>query len=145
MNDGLLRTLVPQVIGVLVRRGTDFATAEDAVQEALLEAHRTWSERPPDDPKGWLVTVAQRRAVDIVRAESSRRRREETAALEPPQGPTEHGDDTLLLLFLCCHPSLTPASAVALTLRAVGGLTTHEIAEAFLVPEATMAQRISRA
>ena len=145
MNDALLRTLVPQVIGVLVRRGTDFATAEDAVQEALLEAHRTWSERPPDDPKGWLVTVAQRRAVDIVRAESSRRRREETAALEPPQGPTEHGDDTLLLLFLCCHPSLTPASAVALTLRAVGGLTTHEIAEAFLVPEATMAQRISRA
>jgi RNA polymerase sigma factor (sigma-70 family) len=145
VNDGLLRTLVPQVIGVLVRRGTDFATAEDAVQEALLEAHRTWSERPPDDPKGWLVTVAQRRAVDIVRAESSRRRREETAALEPPQGPTEHGDDTLLLLFLCCHPSLTPASAVALTLRAVGGLTTHEIAEAFLVPEATMAQRISRA
>jgi len=145
VNDALLRTLVPQVIGVLVRRGTDFATAEDAVQEALLEAHRTWSERPPDDPKGWLVTVAQRRAVDIVRAESSRRRREETAALEPPQGPTEHGDDTLLLLFLCCHPSLTPASAVALTLRAVGGLTTHEIAEAFLVPEATMAQRISRA
>ncbi len=145
MNDALLRTLVPQVIGVLVRRGTDFATAEDAVQEALLEAHRTWSERPPDDPKGWLVTVAQRRAVDIVRAESSRRRREETAALEPPQGPTEHGDDTLLLLFLCCHPSLTPASAVALTLRAVGGLTTREIAEAFLVPEATMAQRISRA
>ncbi len=145
MNDALLRTLVPQVIGVLVRRGTDFATAEDAVQEALLEAHRTWSERPPDDPKGWLVTVAQRRLVDIVRSESSRRRREETAALEPPQGPTEHGDDTLLLLFLCCHPSLTPASAVALTLRAVGGLTTREIAEAFLVPEATMAQRISRA
>ena len=145
MNDALLRTLVPQVIGVLVRRGTDFATAEDAVQEALLEAHRTWDARMPQDPKGWLVTVAQRRAVDIVRSESSRRRREDVVALEPPQGPTEHGDDTLLLLFLCCHPSLSPASAVALTLRAVGGLTTREIAEAFLVPEATMAQRISRA
>ena len=145
MNEQLLRALVPQVIGVLVRRGTDFATAEDAVQDALLEAHRTWSERPPDDPKGWLVRVAQRRLVDAHRSEAARRRREETVAVEPPPGPTEHGDDTLLLLFLCCHPSLTPASAVALTLRAVGGLTTREISDAFLVPEATMAQRISRA
>ena len=145
MNEQLLRALVPQVIGVLVRRGTDFATAEDAVQDALLEAHRTWSERAPDDPKGWLVRVAQRRLVDAHRSETARRRREETVAVEPPPGPTEHGDDTLLLLFLCCHPSLTPASAVALTLPAVGGLTTREIAEAFLVPEATMAQRISRA
>lgn len=145
MNDALLRELVPQVLGVLVRRGNDFATAEDAVQEALLDAHRTWDERMPDDPKAWLVTVAGRRLVDAQRSEAARHRREEAALAEPPPGPAEQADDTLLLLFLCCHPSLSPASAVALTLRAVGGLTTKEIAEAFLVPEATMAQRISRA
>ena len=145
MNDALLRELVPQVLGVLVRRGHDFATAEDAVQEALLEAHRTWDERMPDDPKGWLVTVATRRLIDLRRSEAARRRREEAALTEPPPGPVEQADDTLLLLFLCCHPALSPASAIALTLRAVGGLTTREIAEAFLVPEATMAQRISRA
>jgi RNA polymerase sigma factor (sigma-70 family) len=145
MNEALLRELTPQVLGALVRRGNDFAAAEDAVQEALLEAHRTWAERPPDEPKGWLVTVAQRRLVDAHRSEAARRRREELTSLEPPRGPTERADDTLLLMFLCCHPALSPASAVALTLRAVGGLSTREIAEAFLVPESTMAQRISRA
>ena len=145
MNEEALRDLVPQVLGVLVRRGHDFATAEDAVQEALLDAHRTWDERMPDEPKAWLVTVAGRRLVDAQRSEAARRRREEAALTEPPPGPAEQADDTLLLLFLCCHPALSPASAIALTLRAVGGLTTREIAEAFLVPEATMAQRISRA
>jgi RNA polymerase sigma factor (sigma-70 family) len=145
VNEEALRDLVPQVLGVLVRRGHDFATAEDAVQEALLDAHRTWDERMPDDPRAWLVTVAGRRLIDAQRSEAARRRREEAALTEPPPGPAEQADDTLLLLFLCCHPALSPASAVALTLRAVGGLTTREIAEAFLVPEATMAQRISRA
>jgi len=145
VNEEALRDLVPQVLGVLVRRGHDFATAEDAVQEALLDAHRTWDERMPDEPKAWLVTVAGRRLVDAQRSEAARRRREEAALTEPPPGPAEQADDTLLLLFLCCHPALSPASAIALTLRAVGGLTTREIAEAFLVPEATMAQRISRA
>ena len=145
MNEEALRDLVPQVLAVLVRRGHDFATAEDAVQEALLDAHRTWDERMPDDPKAWLVTVAGRRLIDLQRSEAARRRREEAALTEPPPGPAEQADDTLLLLFLCCHPALSPASAVALTLRAVGGLTTREIAEAFLVPETTMAQRISRA
>jgi RNA polymerase sigma factor (sigma-70 family) len=145
VNEEVLRTLVPQVLGVLVRRGNDFASAEDAVQEALVEAHRTWAERMPDEPKAWLVTVAQRKLVDLHRSEAARRRREEATGREPVPGPTEQGDDTLLLMFLCCHPALSPASAVALTLRAVGGLTTREIAEAFLVPEATMAQRISRA
>jgi RNA polymerase sigma factor (sigma-70 family) len=145
VNEEALRDLVPQVLAVLVRRGHDFATAEDAVQEALLDAHRTWDERMPDDPKAWLVTVAGRRLIDLQRSEAARRRREEAALTEPPPGPAEQADDTLLLLFLCCHPALSPASAVALTLRAVGGLTTREIAEAFLVPEATMAQRISRA
>jgi RNA polymerase sigma factor (sigma-70 family) len=133
------------VLGVLVRRGNDFASAEDAVQEALLEAHRTWPAGPPDDPKAWLVAVAHHRLVDARRSQAARRRREDAAALDPGPGPTEQTDDTLLLMFLCCHPALSPASAVALTLRAVGGLTTREIAEAFLVPEATMAQRISRA
>ena len=145
MNEEALRDLVPQVLGVLVRRGHDFATAEDAVQEALLDAHRTWDERMPDEPKAWLVTVAGRRLVDAQRSEAARRRREEAVLTEPPPGPAEQADDTLLLLFLCCHPALSPASANALTLRAVGGLTTREISEAFLVPEATMAQRISRA
>jgi len=145
VTDDLLRTLAPQVLGVLVRRGDDFAAAEDAVQEALVEAHRRWPDGLPDDPKAWLVTVAGRKLVDAHRSETARRRREQAVALERGPGPTEHADDTLLLMFLCCHPSLSAASAVALTLRAVGGLTTREIADAYLVPEATMAQRISRA
>ena len=145
MNDDLIRGLAPQVLGILVRRGTDFAAAEDAVQEALLEAHLSWPDQLPDDPKSWLITVARRKLIDAQRSAIARRRREDSTLLEPAPGPTEQADDTLLLLFLCCHPSLSPASAIALTLRAVGGLTTGEIAEAFLVPEATMAQRISRA
>ncbi len=145
IDELLLRELTPAVTGVLVRRGVDFATAEDAVQEALLQATRTWAEQQPADPKGWLVTVAWRKFLDAHRAETSRRHREERVETEPPPGPTESADDTLALFFLCAHPSLTPASAVALTLRAVGGLTTRQIAAAYLVPEATMAQRISRA
>ena len=145
MNDEVLRSLAPQVLGVLVRRGTDFSAAEDAVQEALLEAYQRWPQQEPDDPKAWLVTVANRKLIDAHRSETARRRREDATLYEPPAGPTEQTDHTLLLLFLCCHPSLSPASAVALTLRAVAGLTTAQIADAFLVPEATMAQRISRA
>jgi RNA polymerase sigma factor (sigma-70 family) len=145
MTEDVYRVLGPQVLGILVRRGADFPAAEDAVQEALLEAHQAWPRRMPDDPKGWLLTVARRKLIDAHRSEAARRRREEATLREPPAGPAEQADDTLLLLFLCCHPALPPASAVALTLRAVGGLTTREIAEAFLVPEATMAQRISRA
>ncbi|MGW0180418.1 RNA polymerase sigma factor [Nocardia sp. NPDC003345] len=145
MNDALLRELVPAVLAVLVRRGADFASAEDAVQEALIRALETWPQDPPRDPKGWLVTVAWRRFLDAARAETSRRGREVAAEVEPPPGPVPAGDDTLWLYFLCAHPSLAPASAVALTLRAVGGLTTRQIATAYLVPEATMAQRISRA
>ncbi|MBW6435229.1 RNA polymerase subunit sigma-24 [Actinoplanes hulinensis] len=140
-----LRSLTPGVLGILVRRGADFAAAEDAVQDALVEALRVWPDDPPRDPKGWLVTVAWRRFLDAARSEAARRRREESAEEEPPPGPATSVDDTLQLYFLCAHPSLTPASAVALTLRAVGGLTTRQIAEAYLVPEATMAQRISRA
>ncbi len=145
MDEMLLRELTPAVIGVLVRRGIDFATAEDAVQDALLQASLTWPDRPPADRKGWLVTVAWRKFLDAHRAEASRRERELRVEIEPPPGPAESSDDTLRLFFLCAHPSLTPASAVALTLRAVGGLTTRQIARAYLVPEATMAQRISRA
>ncbi|KIA62378.1 RNA polymerase sigma factor [Nocardia vulneris] len=145
MDEALLRTLTPAVLGILVRRGADFAAAEDAVQEALIETLRAWPDEPPRDPKGWLVAVAWRKFLDAARAETSRRRREELVEVEPPPGPAETADDTLQLYFLCAHPSLTPASAVALTLRAVGGLTTRQIAEAYLVPEATMAQRISRA
>jgi RNA polymerase sigma factor (sigma-70 family) len=145
VNEKLLRTLIPAVTGVLVRRGADFATAEDAVQEALIRALATWPTNPPADPKGWLTTVAWRKFLDSARAENSRRAREARVLAEPPPGPTEDTADTLQLYFLCAHPSLTPASAVALTLRAVGGLTTRQIAEAYLVPEATMAQRISRA
>lgn len=145
VDEGLLRALVPQVLAALVRRGEEFAAAEDALQEALLEALRVWPEHPPTNPRGWLLSVARRRLVDARRSEAARRRREEAVHDEPAQGPTEQADDTLLLLFLCTHPDLTPASAVALTLRAVGGLTTREIADAFVVPEATMAQRISRA
>ena len=145
MNDALLRELIPAVTGVLVRRGADFATAEDAVQEALIRALATWPTDPPADPKGWLITVAWRRFLDTTRAETARLAREIRVEAEPPRGSAEDRDDTLWLYFLCAHPSLTPASAVALTLRAVGGLTTRQIAEAYLVPEATMAQRISRA
>jgi len=141
----MLRELVPVVIGVLVRRGADFAAAEDAMQDALVEAVRVWPDDPPRDPKGWLVTVAWRKFVDASRADTSRRHREVRVEGEPMPGPGEAVDDTLQLYFLCAHPSLTPASAVALTLRAVGGLTTRQIARAYLVPEATMAQRISRA
>ncbi|KOU12685.1 RNA polymerase sigma24 factor [Streptomyces sp. NRRL F-2295] len=141
----MLRSLTPGVIGVLVRRGADFAAAEDAVQDALVEAVRVWPDDPPRDPKGWLITVAWRRFVDAARAETARRRREDRAETEPAPGPAPSVDDTLQLYFLCAHPSLTPSSAVALTLRAVGGLTTRQIARAYLVPEATMAQRISRA
>ncbi|MFB6484435.1 MULTISPECIES: RNA polymerase sigma factor [Streptomyces] len=145
MDEALLRSLTPGVLGILVRRGADFAAAEDAVQEALVEAIRTWPADPPRDPKGWLVTVAWRRFLDATRADSARRRREDLVDEEPPPGPAPAVDDTLQLYFLCAHPSLTPSSAVALTLRAVGGLTTRQIAQAYLVPEATMAQRISRA
>jgi RNA polymerase sigma factor (sigma-70 family) len=144
VND-LLRTLAPPVLGVLVRRGADFGGAEDAVQEALIEAVRHWPDGLPDDPKAWLLRVAGRKLIDAQRSEAARRRREQRVHDEPPPGPTEQSDDTLLLLSRCCHPALSPASAVALTLRAVGGLTTAQIARAFLVPEATMAQRISRA
>ena len=149
MDELLLRTLTPSVIGILVRRGADFAAAEDAVQDALLEALRVWPEDPPTEPKGWLLTVAWRKFLDASRADAARRRREDRLELESPPGsepaPASAVDDTLELYFRCAHPSLTPASAVALTLRAVGGLTTRQIAEAYLVPEATMAQRISRA
>lgn len=143
--DELLKHVAPQVLGILVRRGADFAAAEDAVQEALVEAFRRWPSEQPDDPRAWLVTVASRKYVDAVRSEAARRRREERFHDEPAPGATEQADDTLLLLFLSCHPALSPTSAVALTLRAVGGLTTRQIAQAYLVPEATMAQRISRA
>ncbi len=141
----VVRGLVPAVLGILVRRGADVALAEDAVQEALISALDSWAEQEPDDPKAWLVTVAWRKLIDAQRSESARRHREERVLDEPGPGATEQRDDTLLLLFWCCHPSLSPSSAVALTLRAVGGLTTRQIAAAFLVPEATMAQRISRA
>ncbi|WP_119291823.1 sigma-70 family RNA polymerase sigma factor [Streptomyces sp. YIM 130001] len=155
-TEALLREHAPQVLGALVRRYGHFDQAEDAVQEALLAASGQWPEQgAPDNPRGWLIKVASRRLVDQLRAEQARRRREESAAAlsvrdhdtDPAPGesraPSE--DDTLTLLFLCCDPSLTPAAQVALTLRAVGGLTTAEIARAHLVPEATMAQRISRA
>jgi RNA polymerase sigma factor (sigma-70 family) len=145
VNETLLRELIPAVTGVLVRRGADFATAEDAVQEALIRALATWAKDPPADPKGWLITVAWRKFLDTIRSDSARHVREVRVEAEPPPGPAASPTDTLQLYFLCAHPSLTPASAVALTLRAVGGLTTRQIAEAYLVPEATMAQRISRA
>src|SRR3954447_18306934 len=143
----LLRALVPRVLAGLVRRGEDFDAAEDALQEALLEALRVWPEHPPDDPRARLTTVATRRLADAPRSEGARHRREAQAHAESRVGGPgpEEGDDTLFLLFCCCHPELAPASQVALTLRAVGGLSTREIADAFYVPEATMAQRISRA
>ncbi|MCC3279491.1 RNA polymerase subunit sigma-24 [Arthrobacter sp. zg-Y40] len=145
VDEQLVRTLTPQVIAVLVRRGADFAAAEDAVQDALIEALRAWPQNPPRDPKAWLVTAAWRKFLDATRADTSRRRRELTVDAEPPPGPSGKTDDTLQLYFLCAHPSLSPSSAVALTLHAVGGLTTRQIAAAYLVGEATMAQRISRA
>jgi RNA polymerase sigma factor (sigma-70 family) len=145
LDEGALRALVPRVLAGLVRRGEDFDAAEDALQEALLEALRVWPEHPPRDPRAWLAAVASRRIVDARRSEAARHRREEMEHAEPPPGPAEEADDTLFVLFCCCHPGLPPASQVALTLRAVGGLTTREIADAFYVPEATMAQRISRA
>lgn len=145
MDEAQLRDLIPGVLAALVHRGADFATAEDAVQEALVKAVETWPNTPPDDPKGWLITAAWHRFVDLVRSDTARRNREDRLWAEPPPGPTASTDDTLQLYFLCAHPSLTSSSAVALTLRAVGGLTTRQIAQAYFVPEATMAQRISRA
>jgi RNA polymerase sigma factor (sigma-70 family) len=140
--------LVPQVLAAVLRRFGDFADSEDAVQEAMLAATEQWPRQgTPDNPVGWLIHVASRRMVDQARSESARRDREAVAAArEPrdPQPPADH-DDTMALMFMTCHRELTPASAIALTLRAVGGLSTTEIANAFLVPEATMAQRISRA
>jgi RNA polymerase sigma factor (sigma-70 family) len=145
--EGLLRDLAPQVLGSLARRYCDFAAAEDAVQEALLAAALHWPrEGIPAKPRGWLIQTAERRLIDQRRSERSRRDREARASLqEVPTPEVSDRDDTLTVLFMCCHPALTPASAIALTLRAVGGLTTAEIANAFLVDEATMAQRISRA
>ena len=149
----LLRELAPQALGVVARRFRDFSLAEDAVQEALLAAFRQWPlEGIPENPRGWLIRVASRRMTDTVRSEMARRRRETvmTTADQPTIEPAEletdmDPEDTLVLLFMCCHPALSTSSAIALTLRAVGGLTTAEIANAFMVPEATMAQRISRA
>ncbi|OCI31253.1 RNA polymerase sigma factor [Oerskovia enterophila] len=145
--EDLLRELAPQVLGTLARRSGDFAGAEDAVQEALLAAVTSWAAQGfPEHPRAWLQQVASRRLVDAQRSEIARRRRERAlAASEVPGAEPSARDDSLALLFACCHPALTPPSAVALTLRAVGGLTTLEIARAFGVPEATMAQRISRA
>ena len=152
-SEHLLRDLAPQVLGAVVRRFRDFAAAEDAVQEALLAAALQWPrDGVPENPRGWLIQVASRRMTDHLRSEIALRHRETAVAIESGsvapapdiEGDAEQ-DDTLILLFMCCHPALTPSSTIALTLRAVGGLTTAEIAHAFLVPEATMAQRISRA
>ncbi|MPY87027.1 MAG: RNA polymerase sigma factor [Luteitalea sp.] len=155
-GENLLRELAPQVLGAVIRRFSNFSAAEDAVQEALLAAAVQWpKEGVPDNPRGWLIHVAGRRMTDHLRAELARRRREAVVVMQVPadqqvvpaadSGAGTDQDDTLILLFMCCHPALTRPSAIALTLRAVGGLTTAEIANAFLVPEATMAQRISRA
>jgi len=144
--EDLLRAAAPRVLGAVVRRFGDFAACEDAVQEALLAAATQWpAEGTPQEPVAWLIAVASRRMTDRHRSEAARAEREELSAHEPSPGPVADHDDTLALMFMCCHPSLTPASAIALTLRAVGGLTTREIATAFLVPEATMAQRVTRA
>lgn len=145
VDEAQLRDLIPHVLAALVHRGADFATAEDAVQEALVRALEKWPDQRPDAARAWLISTAWHRFVDVTRSDSARRRREQRVSGEPPPGPTASADDTLHLYFLCAHPSLTPTSAVALTLRAVGGLTTRQIAQAYLVPEATMAQRISRA
>ena len=152
----LLRDLTPKVLGTIVRRYRDFAGCEDAVQEALIAAATQWPESGvPDNPRGWLTRVATRRITDEIRSSAARRLRErlvvslipadEQIALAADEAGASEGDDTLELLFMCCHPALSPSSQVALTLRAVGGLTTFEIARAFLVPEPTMAQRLSRA
>jgi RNA polymerase sigma factor (sigma-70 family) len=153
--ENLLRPLVPQVVGALVRRHGDFDLAEDATQEALLAATLQWpTDGIPDNPRGWLITVSSRRMIDLLRSEQARQRRENELAqrmrpeaLQAPAAddPQAESDDTLVLLFMCCHPSLSPASQIALTLRAVGGLTTAEVARAFLVSEDTMARRITRA
>jgi predicted RNA polymerase sigma factor len=145
VDDVELRALAPAALSVLVRRGADFATAEDAVQEALIRALARWRDDVPADPTGWLITVAWRAFRDTTRSETARRDPELPNGTEPPVGAVPSDDDTLQVYFLCAHPDLTPSSAVALTLRAVGGLTTRQIAQAYLVPEATMAQRISRA
>ena len=145
MDDVELRELVPKVLSVLVRRGADFATAEDAVQEAVIRALSAWEDDAPSDPEGWLITVSWRAFIDMARSASARRDREVRFGSDPPTGVVPSVDDTLRLYFLCAHPDLTSSSAVALTLRAVGGLTTRQIAQAYLVPESTMAQRISRA
>ncbi|MCT2583624.1 RNA polymerase sigma factor [Actinophytocola gossypii] len=149
-TEDLLRDLAPRVLGAVVRRYGHFDTAEDATQEALLTAATRWPrDGVPDNPLGWLVTVASRRLTDLLRNEQARQRREDTVArwtrTAPAADSTADADDTLILLFLCCHPALSPASQIALTLRAVGGLATAEIARAFLVPEATMTRRITRA
>ena len=146
-TEDLLRELAPHVVGVLTRRCGDFTAAEDAVQEALVAAYTTWPrDGIPDHPRAWLVTAAARRLVDEQRSALARRRREQDwAAMHPAGAEAVTRDDSLTVLLMCCHPVLSPASAVALTLRAVGGLTTAEIAAAYLVPEPTMAQRISRA
>jgi RNA polymerase sigma factor (sigma-70 family) len=144
--EDLLRECAPQVLGAVVRRFGDFGTCEDAVQEALLAAAQQWpAEGVPAHPKGWLITVASRRRIELLRNETARRRREEAVHFEPETGPATSVDDSLTLLLLCCHPALSTASQIALTLRAVGGLTTAEIARALLVPESTVGQRISRA
>jgi RNA polymerase sigma factor (sigma-70 family) len=152
-SEHLLRELAPQVLGAVTRRFHDFSSAEDAVQEAMIAAVTQWPQQGfPENPRGWLIQVASRRMTDHVRSEVARRQREAVVAMEVEEvvpaidlAPDLDPDDTLILLFMCCHPALTSASAIALTLRAVGGLTTAEIANAFLVPETTMAQRISRA
>jgi len=150
LNEDLLRELAPQVLAAVLRHHGDFGRCEDAVQEALSAAAIEWPRSGlPDYPRGWLITVASRRVIDGIRSDQARRHREEAAAADQPlvsnEDPALAADDTLLLLFLCCHPALSPSAQVALTLRAVGGLTTAAIASAFLVPEATMAQRIVRA
>src|ERR1700683_2686419 len=152
-SEHLLRARAPQVLGAVARRFRDFSSAEDAVQEAMIAAFTQWPQQGvPENPRGWLIQVACRRMLDHVRCEIARRERETAVAVETetflPSLDIETDmdpDDTLILLFTCCHPAPTPSSTIALTLRAVGGLTTAEIANAFLVPEATMAQRISRA
>ncbi|MFI9638765.1 RNA polymerase sigma factor [Micromonospora sp. NPDC051925] len=152
--EDLLRVLAPQVLGAVVRRYGHFDTAEDAVQEALVAAATSWPvDGPPENPRGWLITVAARRLTDLLRSEQARRRREGDVGRAVPDGrwlapAADHrdpGDDSLVLLFLCCHPALPPAAQIALTLRAVGGLTTGEVARAFLLPESTMTRRITRA
>ncbi|MEV0649374.1 sigma-70 family RNA polymerase sigma factor [Phytomonospora sp. NPDC050363] len=143
--EDLLRSSAPRVLGALVRRYGHFPAAEDAVQEALLAASTAWAESVPDDPGAWLIRVASRRLIDQLRADQARRHREDSEALLIPRGAVSSVDDSLLLLVMCCHPALGRGAQVALTLRAVGGLTTAEIARAYLVPESTMAQRISRA